>query len=74
MRAILSVEAVFVVLLAPLSLAEPVEPAARWPQFRGEGAAGISREAKAPATWSATDHVAWTVEIPGPWCGATRCS
>ena len=65
MRAILSVEAVFVVLLAPLSLAEPVEPAARWPQFRGEGAAGISREAKAPATWSATDHVAWTVEIPG---------
>ena len=44
---------------------EAADPAARWPQFRGEDAAGISREARAPATWSATDHVAWTVEIPG---------
>jgi outer membrane protein assembly factor BamB len=36
-----------------------------WPQFRGEGARGVSENANLPEKWSATENVAWKTEIPG---------
>jgi len=38
---------------------------ANWPQFRGVGARGIATNATFPEHWSATENVAWKVEIPG---------
>ena len=35
-----------------------------WPQFRG-CAAGVAEDKILPDTWSATENVAWTVDIPG---------
>ena len=40
-----------------------VRPA--WPQFRGPNGAGVADDATLPVTWSATEHVAWTVDLPG---------
>src|SRR5215207_9064536 len=40
------------------------EPSVAWPQFRGPAGAGIF-EGKLPTTWSATDNVAWSVEVKG---------
>ena len=37
---------------------------ANWPQFRGPRA-GVVEDGVLPETWSTTEHVAWTVEIPG---------
>jgi outer membrane protein assembly factor BamB len=42
-------------------LARPDE----WPQFRGPGGAGVADESKLPQRWSATDNVAWVVDVPG---------
>lgn len=39
--------------------------AADWPQFRGPGMEGSSREAGLPTTWSGTQNVAWKSELPG---------
>lgn len=36
-----------------------------WPQFRGPGASGIADGSKLPERWSATDSVAWKIEVPG---------
>lgn len=36
-----------------------------WPQFRGPGARGIADGQGLPATWSATENVAWKVDIAG---------
>ena len=36
-----------------------------WPQFRGPTGQGISQETGLPVHWSATENVAWKVEIPG---------
>ena len=36
----------------------------RWPQFRGPRA-GVVEDKVLPDTWSTTEHIAWTVEIPG---------
>ncbi len=36
-----------------------------WPQFRGPGSRGVSEEASFPDKWSATENVAWKVELPG---------
>jgi outer membrane protein assembly factor BamB len=36
-----------------------------WPQFRGPTGQGISHAANVPLHWSATEGVAWTVELPG---------
>lgn len=40
-------------------------PEIAWPQFRGPAGAGILDQAKLPATWSATNNVAWSVEVKG---------
>jgi outer membrane protein assembly factor BamB len=37
---------------------------ANWPQFRG-ARAGVVEDGVLPEAWSTTEHVAWTVEIPG---------
>jgi outer membrane protein assembly factor BamB len=36
-----------------------------WPQFRGPGAAGVAEDPRLPETWSATENVAWKVDLPG---------
>jgi outer membrane protein assembly factor BamB len=36
-----------------------------WPQFRGPTGQGLSAAVNVPVEWSATEHVAWKVEIPG---------
>jgi outer membrane protein assembly factor BamB len=57
-------------LLAALvsgALSSPGAPApeAIWPQFRGPGARGASPNVTLPERWSATEKVAWKVEISG---------
>jgi outer membrane protein assembly factor BamB len=37
----------------------------RWPQFRGPGSLGVADDPALPDKWSATENVAWKVEIPG---------
>ena len=36
-----------------------------WPQFRGPTGQGLSHAANVPIQWSATECVAWKVEVPG---------
>ena len=36
-----------------------------WPQFRGPTGQGLSAAEQVPVEWSATSHVAWSVEVPG---------
>jgi len=53
--------------LAALGFCLPPATAAEteWPQFRGPTGQGISAAANVPIEWSATQQVAWKVEIPG---------
>jgi outer membrane protein assembly factor BamB len=51
------------VLTLPLR-ALPPSAADNWPQWRGPDAAGLGR-GDYPATWSATEHIAWKTAIPG---------
>jgi outer membrane protein assembly factor BamB len=39
--------------------------AENWPQWRGPGGQGISRETKLPAAWAPDRNIAWKVEVPG---------
>ncbi len=39
--------------------------AADWPQFRGPGGLGNSKESNLPLQWSETDNIAWRVALPG---------
>ncbi len=36
-----------------------------WPQFRGPTGQGLSSAKNVPTKWSATENVAWSVEVPG---------
>ncbi len=36
-----------------------------WPQFRGPAGDGVSSAAQIPVEWSASNGVAWSVEVPG---------
>ncbi len=51
-------------MLVLLSLDPVAWAQANWPQFRGPRA-GVAEDQVLPDTWSTTEHVAWTVEIPG---------
>lgn len=53
-------------LLAALSLAQAgaVPALDQWPQWRGPGGLGVAQGAY-PDSWSATDNIAWSTEIPG---------
>lgn len=39
--------------------------ASDWPQFRGPRGAGVADQSALPERWSATENVAWSVEVPG---------
>jgi outer membrane protein assembly factor BamB len=53
-----------VILAASLFLAPDVFAEVNWPQFRGPSA-GVAEDSILPDTWSTTQNVAWTVDIPG---------
>ncbi|MDQ3071053.1 MAG: PQQ-like beta-propeller repeat protein, partial [Acidobacteriota bacterium] len=36
-----------------------------WRQFRGPGASGVADGVTLPARWSATDNIAWSIDVPG---------
>jgi outer membrane protein assembly factor BamB len=38
---------------------------AYWSQFRGPNAAGIAEDSTLPIRWSATENVAWAIDVPG---------
>ncbi len=56
-----------IVLLTCSLLAPTIESAglSEWPQFRGPRADGVADESSLPQQWSATENVAWSVELPG---------
>jgi outer membrane protein assembly factor BamB len=57
---------VYPLLLSTL-LTFPADTAgeARWPEFRGGAAAGVSDSKALPESWSTTKNVVWHSEIPG---------
>lgn len=60
------------VLITALSALTSTVQAENWPSWRGPLNNGISTETDLPTTWSATENVAWRVELPGSG-GATPC-
>src|SRR5262245_27304418 len=40
-------------------------PPASWPGFRGPEMNGLALDAKLPDTWSKTEHVKWSADVPG---------
>ena len=39
--------------------------AENWPFFRGPSSQGVTTETNLPLTWSKTDHLAWSTDVPG---------
>ena len=57
---------VFGIALSSLSvLAAPPDPAETWPGFRGHALGGVAPASFIPEHWSATDNIAWKIEVPG---------
>jgi outer membrane protein assembly factor BamB len=54
-------------LLACFLIASRLGPvrADNWPQWRGPGADGVSRETNLPTHWSETENIAWKLPMPG---------
>jgi outer membrane protein assembly factor BamB len=52
------------IVLAGFLFASGVLAEENWPQFRGPNA-GVVEDDILPTTWSTTENVAWTVDIPG---------
>ncbi|MFV0445041.1 MAG: PQQ-binding-like beta-propeller repeat protein [Planctomycetaceae bacterium] len=46
--------------------------AAEWPGWRGPASNGLAADGAFPVEWSATDKVAWSVDLPGA-AGSTPC-
>jgi outer membrane protein assembly factor BamB len=40
-------------------------PLVDWPGFRGPAMSGLAIDAKLPDYWSTTEHVRWSIEVPG---------
>jgi outer membrane protein assembly factor BamB len=40
-------------------------PTKNWPGFRGPNANGVAEATSLPVTWSKTENVRWSVEVPG---------
>ena len=55
------IHAVLVYAVSTFALGSETE----WPQFRGPTGQGVSSATHLPITWSASEHVAWKIEIPG---------
>jgi outer membrane protein assembly factor BamB len=53
-----------VVMLSIVSAGARVA-AENWPQWRGPGGQGVSKESKLPTTWAPDKNIAWKVELPG---------
>jgi outer membrane protein assembly factor BamB len=53
-----------VILIAGFLLVSSAPAEINWPQFRGPKA-GVVEDGILPTTWSTTENVAWTLEIPG---------
>jgi outer membrane protein assembly factor BamB len=51
-----------------LILAAPLQ-ATDWPQFRGPFFNGSTDETELPSSWSETENLVWTTELPGPGAG-----
>ena len=52
----------------------PATPDVEWPGFRGPAMSGLAMGAKLPEHWSTTDHVRWSVEVPGQRMVVARSS
>ena len=57
--------AALVAALVALLLGSAGVSAENWPQWRGPGGQGISRETKLPATWTPEKNIAWKAAVPG---------
>ena len=64
----------FLVFAAAIFLpASNVFAEANWPQFRG-GSSGVAEDGILPDTWSTSQNVVWTTEIPGrSWSSPVVC-
>lgn len=51
--------------LTALGLLTLAASAADWPRWRGPNADSIADESRLPTQWSHTDHVRWSVKLPG---------
>jgi outer membrane protein assembly factor BamB len=53
------------VLLGAALEVSSATPRVDWPGFRGPAMSGLAIEATLPDHWSTTEHVRWSVEVPG---------
>jgi outer membrane protein assembly factor BamB len=53
------------VVLSLIVLSASNLAAENWPQWRGPGGQGISRETRLPPVWTPQQHIAWKAEVPG---------
>jgi outer membrane protein assembly factor BamB len=51
--------------LVPFVFVVPLAASSEWPQWRGPSSAGVSLESALPATWSATENIAWKARLEG---------
>ena len=63
-RGVVAFGAAVLAALGTAPSAEAQAPA-EWPQFRGLTAGAVADDPALPDTWSRTENVAWSVEIPG---------
>ena len=46
---------------------------AQWAQFRGPNAGDVGDDPSLPDTWSETENVVWSIDVPGlAWSNATN--
>jgi len=43
----------------------PTAALAQWAQFRGANAGDVGDNPALPETWSETENVVWTIDVPG---------
>ncbi len=53
------------VVLSLIVLSASNLAAENWPQWRGPGGQGISRERRLPPVWTPQQHITWKAEVPG---------
>ena len=51
-------------LLGALTLPAPTAEA-QWTQFRGSNAGDVGDDPRLPDTWSVTENVVWSIDVPG---------
>jgi len=63
MRRVIFQVACIVTLAAAGTMA--ADPPANWPRFRGPDAGVVADDAALPQSWSATQNVVWSLDVPG---------